>query len=333
MSLQTVSIPLSATTTALFRNWAAAISAALTALGLTKTADTGQVVLTGSTLAYPTTAQGLSQGYAAYAAYEIRQMVSSGKPTIYLKVRYGIYYNATGSGANYYWPALSIEFGQSTDGAGNITPFDAGGSRPGISSTGSCTGSAAASSGRPSPTAQNCYLASDGANYLTVIMGNQAPSYESYWLMAGVMERTNVPGASAFAYDGTGFTAVNALTPASDNTQTVAGAVPATGLNLSVSSLTDISNLASYYGSVIAGQTPAYTYKPNVSTDATLYPVTVGVGHGPMVGIFAVDIGQLIENTQVTFSPYNVSHVFVAASRVNVYGDPRNITSMVMRID
>jgi hypothetical protein len=332
MSQQIISIPLSSTTTTLYRNWVNAISAALTTLGLTKTSDTGQVVLTGSTLAFPTTAQGLTAGYSTYNAYEIRQLVSSGKPTLYLKLRYGVYYDVNGTGAAYYWPTMTVEIGSATDGAGNITPIDAGGVRYITTSSGAMAGSSSLNSGKPSPTAQQCILASDGQNYFTLIMGNQAPSYESSWIAAMGFERTNTPGATTFTFDSNGVVMWSLMTPASENTISgVAGAVYS-GATGTYYVLHDLVNQASYTSPSIPGQTPGYVYKPNGTTNATMYPVTVGVGHGPLITLFAYDIGQLTENSQFTFAPFGVSSTYLASGRVNIVGDPYSLTKSAIRI-
>jgi hypothetical protein len=333
MALQTVSMILSATTTTLHRNWANALSAALTAIGLTKTADTGQIVLTGTTLAYPTVAQGLGQGVAAFTGYEIRQMVSAGRPTLYLKVRYGIYYNNFGTGANFYWPAVAIEVGTATDGAGNITSIDSNPSRWYVSSNGSMSGSLTASSGRPSAVAQNCYIASDGANYLTVMLGSNAPAFENKMVACFGIERTNTPGAATFTYNGNGIVFWQAMSGVVDNTQNVAGAAYMANATQARYILQDINLGLGYSGTNVPTQTAPYVYKPNPTTDCTIFPVTVGVGHGPLRSVFGYDQGALIENTQFAANVYNASRNFIGLTRVDGAFDPYDLAYPAVSID
>jgi hypothetical protein len=331
---QIISIPLSATTTTLHRNWANAVSAALTAAGLPKTADTGQINLTGTTIVYPTVAQGLLQGAAAFTGYEIRTLTSAGKPTIYLKIRYGIFYNGAGVGANFYWPALSISVGTATDGAGNLTLPDGGGTTYTVGTGGTMTGSLTAGSGRPSAVAQQCIINSDGANYLTVAMGNQAPSFETKWIACFGIERTNTPGAATFAFNGNGLVMWNGLSQASDNTQNVAGAAYVASSTVARQCLYDLALSQVFVGGTISGQTPSYIYRPNVATDASIYPVTVGVGHGPLTTIAPYDSGQIIENTQFTAPLYGLALSYIAAgARADAAGDAFGITNLAMRIN
>lgn len=327
MTTQSPSIVLSATTTTLHRNWANAISAALTALGLPKTSDTGQIVLTGSTLAYPTTLNPGQANFPTSAGYEIRTMTSSGKPTIYLKIWYGVFYNSTGTGAAYYWPALRIDVGSASNGAGVLTPFNTDGNTfPIMMSAAGMSGSSSASSGKPSASAQTCYLASDGANYLTIALGTSAPSFENSCIMASAMERTNTPGAASFTYDSGGLIGVNYPSPATDNLGTTAAARQV---------LWDFTTALSYSGaSSISAQTTSYTYRPNSGTDCNQYPISVGVGHGPMLSAIAYDTGLLTENSQYSCTLYGAAHNFLPVVRdANYNADPYNTTYLALRFE
>ncbi|MFA5036900.1 MAG: hypothetical protein WC479_06965 [Candidatus Izemoplasmatales bacterium] len=89
-----------------FRLWAKGLSDALTAVGFTKTADTGQVDL--SSAAKPASSYQMM-------GYEIRAFsdtLQSSNPMI-LKIEYG-----AGSSAAY--PGIQITIGRATDGAGNF---------------------------------------------------------------------------------------------------------------------------------------------------------------------------------------------------------------------
>jgi hypothetical protein len=107
MSIQTLSNAPSNASDASFRLWGKAISDALTALGITKTADTGQIDWT--TVTKPASAN-------AYAGYEIRQFtdaLQSSNPVIF-KIQYGC-------GGTVTFPALLITIGHASDGAGALT--------------------------------------------------------------------------------------------------------------------------------------------------------------------------------------------------------------------
>jgi len=93
-------------TTAAFRTWGKQFSDALTAVGLAKTSDTGQIdwtTVTGPTI-------------NTYAGYEIRRLSDSIDSTypIFLKIEYG-------AGASTSYCAMRISVGHASDGAGNLT--------------------------------------------------------------------------------------------------------------------------------------------------------------------------------------------------------------------
>jgi len=90
-----------------FRTWGNAISAAFTAAGWTKTADTGQV--NWSTVTVPA-ANGL-----VYEIWQPSDALQTGATRYYVKVQYG---NAIG-GTNQ--PIFKFSLGTATDGAGTLT--------------------------------------------------------------------------------------------------------------------------------------------------------------------------------------------------------------------
>jgi hypothetical protein len=89
-----------------FRAWGGGLSGALTAVGLAKTADTGQI--NWSTVTHPSTV-------GVWSGYEIRQFSDSIGNNIVFKVEFG-----SGSGTATY-PNTRWTFGNGSDGAGNIT--------------------------------------------------------------------------------------------------------------------------------------------------------------------------------------------------------------------
>lgn len=89
-----------------FRLWGAEIGVALTAVGCTQTADTGQINWTTVTRAG-------ANANAGYEIYYINDSLHATAP-VYFKVYYG-----TGTGTSA--PRLQIEVGTGSDGSGNIT--------------------------------------------------------------------------------------------------------------------------------------------------------------------------------------------------------------------
>lgn len=107
MPVQTPSLLLKQTSDAEFRAWGKGISDALTAIGIPKTADTGQVDWTAVTKpAAINTAQG----------YEIRRFDDALQATapIFFKLEFG-------SGSATTNPAIWLTIGTATDGAGTLT--------------------------------------------------------------------------------------------------------------------------------------------------------------------------------------------------------------------
>lgn len=99
-----VSAPTNATL-AQFKAWAQGLSDALTTVGVVRSADTGQITW-ASVVAVP--------GVSAYAGYEIRVLSTPAGHPLYIKIEYG-----TGTSAAF--PALRIQIGTGTDGAGGLT--------------------------------------------------------------------------------------------------------------------------------------------------------------------------------------------------------------------
>lgn len=96
------------TTDAEFREWAQAVHDALVAVGMTQTADTGQVNL--ATVAKPT-----STGvYMGYEVFRFSDTLQATKP-VYIKVEYG---SAQGGATR---PGVAVTVGTGTNGAGTLT--------------------------------------------------------------------------------------------------------------------------------------------------------------------------------------------------------------------
>lgn len=172
------------------------MSDALTEVGLLKTSDTGQIDLSAiTTITPPTTAPASTP---TEYAYEMRRLESAGKPTVYIRVSYCVVASTANAPATYR-VAVYFRAGTSTNGAGalggtvQLYDMNAYGSGSGPGSAVSMT------------FIRNLFVASDGANYLTVVNDPQAAAASSakYAYMNFFCERT-VDYLSG-AYDGDGF--------------------------------------------------------------------------------------------------------------------------------
>lgn len=185
-----------ASTTTEHYNWVKKISDALTAIGLVKTADTGQLPLTGTTLAIPSSPDETFK----MSGYEIRKLESAGKPTLYIRFEYGVRrYTPMSTAATNVVPALRITVGTETNGAGAL-----GGVA--ITPMASAFGFYATSA-LPLAPQRPFFFSSDGANYLTMLIdpalvgsgGNQSVSWVP---LALVVERSIDPATGAYDSDG-----------------------------------------------------------------------------------------------------------------------------------
>lgn len=193
-----------ASTTTEHLNWAKLFSDALTAVGVLKTADTGQIVLTGATLAFPT---GTIDDTFKSSGYEIRALTSPGKPTIYMRIEYGIRrYVPFNNTATNNAPVVAISFGTETNGAGVL-----GGAMPefrvfsnyGFYYAGFL----------PTVVQRPAFFSSDGANYLTInidpsLVGGGVGVASAIVPMQLVIERT--ADMTTTAFDSDGYVLINA---------------------------------------------------------------------------------------------------------------------------
>ncbi len=130
------------TTDAEFRAWGSALSTALAAVGLVKTADTGQIDWT--TVAKPTA----TNTAAGYEVWRFADTLQSTAP-IFIKIEYG-----TGSTAAY--PQIWVTVGQSSNGSGTIGSVMAD--------------RAALASLINSATTYPCYVSSGDGSMLAIVM-------------------------------------------------------------------------------------------------------------------------------------------------------------------
>lgn len=208
-------IVLAATTPAQHYAWIAAVSNALDTLGVIRTSDSGQVALGGiTTLPLPTGTGAVSGNFWGTPVYEIRKLSAAGKPDIFLRIDYGIYYNLGNSASptQYFYPALNVTVGKGSNGAGLLTalkPNTANVNFMSASSSGFAgtyyAGSSSNNSRLPSAFGQRCDFASDGQNYLTMMIGENAPVGENFSIFDLAVERSI--DASTGEYDADGIVA------------------------------------------------------------------------------------------------------------------------------
>lgn len=294
MSTQTLNVTWGATTQVQHFNWVQAISAALTALGLALTTDTGQLSLAGgsSTITYPGS---FVASTATMSGYEIRKMVSSGLPTIYMKIFYGVW--SSGTIATNAWPYMTIQFGAGTDGAGNLN---------GVVNTLVMNFVKPTSAGIPNTsTNRPVYIASDGANYLSFLVDptnlGTSPQQTASPFSFGLERTINLANGT---YNSDGFVWWDL-----GNGQLTGTSGQAVQAYLNFArGLTGAVNF-------IPGQTPGKMFAAsNLGGPSQLFPITVCVpqAEGPAIAgliYYTADIGN-----GVTFQApmYSISHTYMA---------------------
>lgn len=314
MAGQTLNLTSTSNTDVAFRAWGSAISAAFTALGFTKTADTGQVNWTTVTAAAGVnTAQG----------YEIRQFTDALQATrpIVAKIEYG-------SGAATTGPQMWATFGTASDGAGTIT------STPGFGTTVSTRRTVGPTSNSLATQTSNCYLGNADGSALGLMLW---PTTASAWGggMLAVERTRNLDGTP----NGDGFYWVTANSDGANGTASWQQFVFTSGYTQQVST----SQLPVLFPVAV----PA-TVTQTIGLD--LYPLPLFSGITPKLQapsqlLAAVHKSDLTGGAQVSMTHYGTPRTFVAAGSGssstpgwgtwNVIGSVGGgyPTSYVMRID
>lgn len=289
--------------------WLTAMSNALTSLGFSKTTDTGQLVIANQTVV-PTLAA--SYGTNIGSIYEIRQMVSPGLPTIYMRVEYGVTIGPTTSGR----PEIRFRFGTATDGAGNlggvVNPRYIG-SADGASSSNQPFASAASSAAlRP------FFMAGDGANYFTFIidpavvvndMANNGALTIPYSMGAMGMERTITPGDGT--YNGAGWVQVDY------------GSIANTAY--AITSIT--SNNSVFQTTNFPAQTPGSLFSSSgTGNSCTVFPYTsmTPAPQGPPTMAIAYFTNDVLLGTQFQVTMYGAVRNYLAVGQNPFYGKYSN---------
>lgn len=250
-----------ATTTEMF-NWVKKISDALTACGCVLTSDTGQVNLSGTTLAIPASPDDTFK----LAGYQVRKLEKSGLPTIYIRIDYGVLrYNPYSSAATNVYPCMRMIVGTETNGAGVLGGVSNVNALKFYSERGFYM-----SGEQPPAGVRPLFFSSDGQNYLTMsidpALAGASQSYRtsSQVPLSFAIERTVTPETGA--YDGDGYVVVN---PISSLPSGEPGITPYTVAN--------IPGAAIFQGSTssVPAQNPSLFTSSYSAGSTNLFPVTV----------------------------------------------------------
>lgn len=196
MSYQVINTAPSNSSDAYFRLWGKGISDALQALGVTKTADTGQI--DWATVATPALTN-------TYQGYEIRQFTDGLQATnpILIKIEYG----SSGAGAGY--PCLKITVAHTSDGAGTLTGD--------ISAIFYCP------AGSGSTTAYQSFISSDGGR-LNLGLWITLAGYQCVFWIERFKDSDGTPNVN-----GVNICSINHTNSRSSSLQTYAQTLPASG--------------------------------------------------------------------------------------------------------
>lgn len=262
-----------ATTTEMF-NWVKKISDALTACGCALTSDTGQINLSGTTLAIPTSPDDTFK----MAGYQVRKLERSGFPTIYIRFDYGVMrYTPFSSAATNVYPGIRITVGTETNGAGVLGGVSNINGLKFYSDRGFYPGGEQPPSGvRP------LFFSSDGQNRLSMCIdpalagASQSYRTSSQVPLSFAIERTVAPETGA--YDGDGYVVVNALS-----------SLPSGEPGIAPYTVANIPGAAIFQGSTnsVPAQNPGLFTSSFSAGSTNLFPVTVCLPKpkGPMKSV------------------------------------------------
>ena len=304
-----------ASTTAENLAWAKKISDALTAIDVVKTADTGQINLTGTTLAIPSSPDTSFKS----AGYEIRKLEAAGLPTIYLRIEYGVRNSGAVAGSTNNTPTLKLSVGTSTNGAGVLggvlAQYDS------FSNYGHYTGSVTTNAPRP------FFFSSDGQNYLTMmidpaLVGATSSPTSAVVPLVYCLERSIDPATGN--YDGEGCTILNSSVEIPSGQSATFRHV----LNFTATSVNS--------GGQIPAQTdPMWTSSGNAGA-TTLFPVTVLLPRpkGPLRSCVYIYAAEAVPGTQFSTTFYGATRTYIACTKQNSMNvSPNSATFPCLRYD
>lgn len=194
MATDYATIYFDSTTDEAFRLWGSRISQALSACGLIKTADTGQINWTSVARPVDTS---VGEKIIGYEMWRFDDALQATLP-VFIKVEYGAgkWYNATRVTQNYNVPVIFVTIGTATDGAGNLTGtltssrFRVGGGS--IYSTNTTSTAGEGTAGKPTGGAQPCYFSGDKSS-IQFCLGAQDQAQPTWQTVAGYTQHGTTP--------------------------------------------------------------------------------------------------------------------------------------------
>lgn len=298
-------------------NWIKKLSDLFTAVGFVKHTDTGQIDLTGTTVALPGTVSATYQE----CGYEIRKLVASGKPTLYCRVGYGVYQGGSiGGAAANYTPVMRMRWSTSTDGAGQLD---------GVATPPFMTCPGYYSSSESTPSIQRpFYASSDGANYLTMvfdpsIVASTSPANALIVCVAGI-ERTL--DADTGLYDGDGFVIVH-----SNNGGVTSGVAPNLDRSIQNYSVTDLNTLITTSSTTLTPSQGTILFNQSGVAGVTpLFPITVLIPKikAPMRCALAYYFNDVTDGTSFATTVYGSAQTMIASGRWTTATITPNVTNL-----
>lgn len=269
-------------------NWINAISTALTALGVAiQTGVAGQINLSGGSVAIPGT---ITSGTTYSMGYEVRALVASGLPTIYVRIDYFLFAQSTTAAS--LWPVFKITTSTSVNNAtGALTGL--------VSQQMSTMGTSTAFSTVAPTATRPLFLASDGSNWLTIavdpahLVTLPTATYGGFSL-----ERTITPTTGTYNGDGWQFLGLSSEVASSFGTAVV-----------------NVAGSLVLFSTVYAPTAPCpFVTGSTTGSQATVFPVTVMLPkpEGPMLSAMGYMYPDIAAGTIFPVSMYSASHNYMA---------------------
>jgi hypothetical protein len=264
-------------TLANFKDWAQSVNLALTAFGWTQSADTGQVNW-GSIASVPA-----SNAYV----YEIWQP-GDGKTTFFVRIDYGNNGGTT--------PAIKIQAGTTTNGAGTLTGF----------TTTQCS---LTTSGNSGTTPYNCLFCGDSGSFSVMLWRDVTSSGNAFF---GVDRSRDASGATTAAY----FTLFAAKSSAHNNgylQQSIVFGVGAAPLTAPGSGAVCFNSIQP--GSYVTFSQNASVFNGNIAL-SPVFPM-IGYFDNPTLTVVHVSQSDFSELAVLTTTMLGASHSFLFSKNQN----------------
>ena len=275
-------------------NWINTISAGLTALGLPiNGAVSGQISLGGGSVAIPGT---ITNGTLYPMGYEVRQMISSGLPTLQLRIDYKLISLGTTAAALY--PVVVVTVGTTVNTSTGVV----GGA---ATTAGASTPGNTIYSGNANTASRPLFMSSDGANYLTFTVDPARSTASPTTTCACIVLDRSVTAATG-AYNANGYQLISL------SNSVVTGVADGAGcwnVNLTSALCTYVANYGvTFPGSMFTGS--------GTGTAATVAPVSVMLpaAQGPMFAAIGYYRNDVADGTTFPVMIYGSNHTYLACA-------------------